>query len=62
MIKAPKDGAGTGGASGIVLLVNQLVHNPALNHYVLTDAQGRFTALLCRETGMVFRLSNRVQA
>jgi hypothetical protein len=56
-MKSPNKGATRGGVKDSVPLGNHLVHS-----HVLTDAHGRYTALLCRKTGRLRRLPPGVRA
>lgn len=63
MKKSPDEQGGTGGAENSLSQIDRLAPVPrTIRHHVLTDAYGRATALLCRDSGSLFRLGKGVRA
>jgi hypothetical protein len=63
MTKSPDRRGSTGSAENSLSQTDCLVPVPrTIRHHVLTDAYGRSTALLCRDTGSLFRLDKGVRA
>lgn len=58
-----KNAGGTGGATESLAQTRPHVDHSAFSrHHILTDGQGRYTALLCRQTGRLQRLPRGVEA
>jgi hypothetical protein len=55
-MKSPNKGAGSGGATQSIALSH------LARHHVLTDAHGRYVALLCRNSGQLQRLPRGIKA
>jgi len=61
-MKSPNNGANASGVDGIIPDVDHLVYRSVLARcHVLTDAHGRYTALLCRDSGRLQRLPRGVK-